>query len=394
MKGFKKIMFGMFGVLMLVISMSGVSAVKPTTDWGYVQPIVINNANAKVLNNFQVDVALTSANVGANFDWANGNDLRFISAEGDSYSYYIEAWNAGGQTATVKVEVGNLGSSGDTTIYMVYDNSAAVAESNAVDTYILYDLSSHNVGSTPYTWDIEDYTGDWRATWRADGSYGGDTEYMGFYDKGESGTEIQSIRTYKNYHSSSYHDYTYINFYKYLESGVADGIDTSSYDMGRWQDAYDVDNVVTKSGTNYLLTNSEGATINVDKAYGTDQWHDGLSKVIASKYYTYYSYGTIAISNYKILAYAALPVAFQSTGTEIVYVPEDYVPSATPCDYSGSGDWLIDIACTITTNYDIGGNDVTVDSSVVDFQSTVSNIGVFKCINGGTAQTSSGGILG
>jgi hypothetical protein len=361
-------------VIFAILMMASMVLAAPTDDWDYVQPLNVSNENDYNLNDFQVEVILTSSNVGSNFNWTNdGNDLRFIALNGTEFDYFINSWVSATPTGTVTVEVSGLTATSNTTIYMVYGNTAATPKTNSTATYVLYDQTSHNVISSPYTWDIKDYNGDWKANWHSAGNYGGDSEFMYFYDKNTTGSEVSSIRTYKNFHSSAYHDHTYLNMYMYADDGTPESTLTSSYDIGRYQTAYSVNTQIIKSNNTYTLTNNKGVSITRTNDAGIDQWHDGVTKLKAQKYYTSSSSRAISVSSFTIIGYAEEDVLFESIGSESVYNPDDFIISDS-CTYSGTGNWTIALGddCTINTNYDLGTNkilltgtgDVTFNSSI------------------------------
>jgi len=372
---FGKLNFLVIGILVIVMMVSLVSAA-PTDSWDYIQPINISNANDYEIDDYQVEIDLTSSNVGANFNWTNnGDDLRFISSTGNEFEYYIESWNSGTPAATIIVRVDGLEAQTNTSIYMVYGNSLASAESNSTETYILYDMTRYNIISSSHTWDFEDYDGiNWQANLKSNGHYGGDNPFFYFYDKNSTGgNEVVTARTYINYHSSSYNDYTYLNIYKYLSDGTSDGTTSGSYNIGRYQSGYTINTQIIKNNDTYTLTNSEGATINKQYDGATDQFHDGLSKLMASKYYANGLASYLYVDDIIIKNYAEEDVLLESTGSEVVYDPDDFV-STGACTYSGTGNWSIDLSddCTINTDYDLGSNEITLTGTGdVTFNSSI-----------------------
>ncbi|MFW6377440.1 MAG: DUF2341 domain-containing protein [bacterium] len=372
---FSKLKFSVITILAIIMMSSLVSA-SPSNDWDYVQELSISNMNDYELNDFQVTFTLTSSNVGPNFNWSNnGDDLRFISSDGIEYDYFIESWDSSGNTASITVEASNLISESNTSIYMVYGNNDAVAASNIDNTYILYDDTVHNVISSSYTWDIDDYEGEnFELTFRSRGNYGADGARMYIYDKNEDGEEYLAYQTFTNYHSSSYNDYSYLYFYKYLEDGTSDGSTYIRPGSQRYENGYSQTFTIRKEGNYVYFYNNDFGSTSTTQSFLTDQYHDGLTKFTAAKYYAHGSSSYVYVDNVVVKNYASEPVELYSTGSEEIYDPDDFIPTDT-CTYSGSGDWTIDLTdnCIIDTNYDLGVNEILLtNTGNVTFNSDIS----------------------
>ena len=103
------------------------------TDWSKRQKLTFNNsAQPEDLDGFPVLVKLVDGvNVNLGDFMANGEDLRFIDADGTSLAYEIESWNVSGES-NVWVRVPRIdASSSIDSIWMYYGNGVAVDGQNA-----------------------------------------------------------------------------------------------------------------------------------------------------------------------------------------------------------------------------------------------------------------------
>ncbi|MEW6219312.1 MAG: DUF2341 domain-containing protein [Thermodesulfobacteriota bacterium] len=115
-------------------SFADLTRTSPATAPQYQRPITL--APATPVDGFQVKITLTAANTDnyANMK-ADGSDLRFYDAAGAKLPYWLETWNTGG-SSTVWVKVKTAGTS---TVYLLYGDALAVAESDADQVFELYD---------------------------------------------------------------------------------------------------------------------------------------------------------------------------------------------------------------------------------------------------------------
>jgi len=106
-------------------------------DWKYRRAITIQSDNA--LTDYQILVQLNSTNF--DFSKANpdGSDIRFVDEDDTTkLSYWIEEWNASSQTAKIWVKVPSI-PAGEKTIYLYYNNSNAVSESDGDAVFDFFD---------------------------------------------------------------------------------------------------------------------------------------------------------------------------------------------------------------------------------------------------------------
>jgi hypothetical protein len=101
--------------------------------WKYKRPITLSPATS--VDNYQVNVILTTSNFDYSKAKANGEDIRFYDANGTSLNYWIENWNSSG-TSTIWVKVAT---SGTDRIYMYYSNPSASSVSNGTNTFEFFD---------------------------------------------------------------------------------------------------------------------------------------------------------------------------------------------------------------------------------------------------------------
>ena len=91
------------------------------TSWPYRRAVTVSNPCGEATTNYQVAVTLDSA-----FDFSHalsdGSDLRATDSDGATIiPFWIEAWDATAQTATIWVKIPSLPTDG-TTIYLYYGN--------------------------------------------------------------------------------------------------------------------------------------------------------------------------------------------------------------------------------------------------------------------------------
>ena len=107
------------------------------SNWKFRRAITIQSDNA--LTNYQILVQLNSTNF--DFSKANpdGSDIRFVDEDdATKLSYWIEEWNSTSQEAKIWVNVTSI-PAGEKTIYLYYDNSNAVSESDGDAVFEFFD---------------------------------------------------------------------------------------------------------------------------------------------------------------------------------------------------------------------------------------------------------------
>jgi len=106
--------------------------------WHYRRPVIINSGTA--LPWYQVLITLDSGNFPSfSLSKSDGSDVRFTHSDGTTeLKYWIESWDNINQKAYVWVRVPSL-ASGNTTIYLYYNNPAATKVSDGTATFDSFD---------------------------------------------------------------------------------------------------------------------------------------------------------------------------------------------------------------------------------------------------------------
>jgi len=112
--------------------------------WEHRIPVNINRPSGASLNDYQVRLDLSSANVPASFDWNQlGDDLRLIDEDDlTELDYFIEQWDSGGQTAVLWVKLASLPSAGRT-VYVYFGAPAGTPSATTVLTFTEPGLKFH-----------------------------------------------------------------------------------------------------------------------------------------------------------------------------------------------------------------------------------------------------------
>jgi subtilisin family serine protease len=130
---------------------------QPTTqswfdpNWAFRRPVVVGNTTGGALANYQVQVTLDATTFDFSRAQSDGRDLRVTDATGTvTVPFWIDAWNAAAQRATIWVKLPTLPTAG-ATIYLYYGNAAASSTTGSgTATFDLYDgFEGLAVGSPP-----------------------------------------------------------------------------------------------------------------------------------------------------------------------------------------------------------------------------------------------------
>jgi len=106
-------------------------------DWNCRRPITIHSDNA--LSNYQVLVQLNSTNFDFSKAKPDGSDIRFVDEDDETkLSYWIEEWDSVNESAKIWVKVPSI-PTGEETIYLYYNNSGAVSESDGDTVFEFFD---------------------------------------------------------------------------------------------------------------------------------------------------------------------------------------------------------------------------------------------------------------
>ena len=137
------------GIILLAAIYSAPSFAWWHCDWNYRFPVGISQPPGAPLTNYQVRLNLNASNVPAQFNWGlQGDDLRVVDQDDQTaIDFYIEQWNAAGQTATVWVRVPTIGAGGRT-IYLYFDAPPGTANASTPMTFTEPGLKIHTRNST------------------------------------------------------------------------------------------------------------------------------------------------------------------------------------------------------------------------------------------------------
>jgi hypothetical protein len=138
------------GVAILLLTMFSLPALAWWhCDWNYRFPIGISQPPGPAVTDYQVRVNLNAANVPAQFNWSLlGNDLRVVDQDDQTeINFYIERWNAAGQTAVIWVRVPTIGAGGRT-VYVYFGAPPGTANASTPMTFTEPGLKIHTRYST------------------------------------------------------------------------------------------------------------------------------------------------------------------------------------------------------------------------------------------------------
>ena len=121
------------------------------TSWKYRIKINITENSGSSLANYQVNITLTSNNFnGWSYLNKNCSDIRFIDSDDTTeLSYWIKKCDVDQNEIIVWVKIPSISASSSKIIYMYYNNTNAISESNFTSTFIQPPIKSYSVYSTP-----------------------------------------------------------------------------------------------------------------------------------------------------------------------------------------------------------------------------------------------------
>ena len=112
------------------------------TDWSYRLPLIVNNtSNPSALDQYQVRVVLDNADTDF---WggveSDGRSIRLTDGDGSTLlDYFIEAFDYGGESTELYVEIPSIPAAAVKNIYLYYGNSTSSSLSNGPATFFFYD---------------------------------------------------------------------------------------------------------------------------------------------------------------------------------------------------------------------------------------------------------------
>lgn len=104
-------------------------------NWLFRTEVVVQETSGALLNNQQVLVTLSAANVDSNYTWStNGDDIRVLDSDDSTpLNFFIENWNQAGQSARLWVLIPTLSANESRQVLVYYGNNAAANAENLVD---------------------------------------------------------------------------------------------------------------------------------------------------------------------------------------------------------------------------------------------------------------------
>ena len=128
-----------------------------------------NSASAENLSNFPILVSLTSSEIDYSKTQDQGQDIRFVDADGTTLSYEIEEWDEAG-TSTVWVNIPQIDAGSTTDYIWMYYNNSGVLDAQSADA----------------VWDST-YVGAWHLKESGDGTAGEFADSSGTGNPGQGG---------------------------------------------------------------------------------------------------------------------------------------------------------------------------------------------------------------
>lgn len=250
--------------------------------WPYRRPITLN-PNTPVAN-YQIQVTLTNSNFDYNKCQSDGSDIRFANSAGKVLSYWIDTWNTS-DTSKIRVKVPNINCS---TIYILYGNFNATSESDAINTFDLYeDFSSDSITATSqtYNYKILGFDGAYHPDEKSVALYGDVINPVAIYSSTADKTFIiyQTKKTPDRYVArAACYNHTSNEF---SETVLVDGTGLSG-------DAHGVPSITLDSdGYLYVFYGTHGDTIQYYKKsanpYDISSWGNEQTQLTDKKGFTY-----------------------------------------------------------------------------------------------------------
>lgn len=124
----------------------------PYSRFNDIKPILITNKGAK-LTDYQIKIELNRFNFPFEKIRSDGNDMRFVDADGSKLNYWLESISKTSKTATIWCKIPEIFETSDKQIWMLYGNPLAISKSNGTNTFIAYhgttSLSFHDDNIIP-----------------------------------------------------------------------------------------------------------------------------------------------------------------------------------------------------------------------------------------------------
>ena len=105
----------------------------------YKRAITVTETSGTDLSDYQTRIDLDSSNFDFSKANSDGSDIRITDDSNAKLPFWIESWDATGQTAVVWVKIPSIAASSSVTIYMWYGNSSLSTESDGDSTFDFFD---------------------------------------------------------------------------------------------------------------------------------------------------------------------------------------------------------------------------------------------------------------
>lgn len=281
--------------------LTNISSEGTVTDWtlfDYKRMVTIQENSTTNLSGYQVRLSLNNTNFSfANAD-SSGNDLRF-NYNGTSLSYWIESWNAAGETGTVWVKVPSIPSGGEAIIYMYYGKTGEAAASDFSNTF----TKNYDTAGLVARWHMDEGSGAGAgdsSSFSNDGAITGaswiGTDGRGWYDRSDvgfsSGASISfdGSGDYVNVPDDNSLDAVYLTVEAWIRTG--NNVTLPQYILAKWDEGNEWRSyaISIESSTVYFLTSKSGTAATSDSmgrgAVAINTWYhiavtsDGVNKKI------------------------------------------------------------------------------------------------------------------
>ena len=241
------------------------------TSWKYRKAITVDNTgNGNTLTDYQVKISLTSSNFDFSKAQSAGQDIRFSDSNGTTLVYYwIESYDAVGQTATIWVKIPSITASSQKTVYLYYGNSLANDASDGTNSFTYFNDFS-NPGSASITNSSVD-----TLIYQGVALSGGTSGAWDFHIRGEPGNVLYDpVNPLGGSYVMAYTGYpgTY-SMGGQTKLGIAtssDRIHWTKYSGNPVITNYIEDPSLVKSGSTYYLYGEDSPNINVILYTSTD----------------------------------------------------------------------------------------------------------------------------
>lgn len=112
-------------------------------NWNYRRDISVQDQSGGNLADYPVEIRLNLSNFDYTKTNGNGSDIRFVDGDEINCKYWVEKWNASGESR-IMVNIPNIPGSGESMVRMYYGNPMAQSESNGSAVFSLFEDCTEN----------------------------------------------------------------------------------------------------------------------------------------------------------------------------------------------------------------------------------------------------------